>query len=243
MSQTIRPRPRSRTSAVLVALGSVLALLAGLLGTSQPASAAATDVTIFGTTVPAVASDSDTAAVELGVTFIPRVNGTVSGVRFYKGTANTGVHTGSLWNAARSRLATATFTSETASGWQVVQFATPVPVTAGQTYVASYNAPRGRYAAAGSFFTSTYTRGDLTVPVNGGVYRYGATAFPASTYNATNYYVDLVFRPTVTTPPAPDTRAPVISGAKAAGIGSTNATLSWTTDEKPYVKPPRFGWS
>jgi hypothetical protein len=238
MSQTTPRRARGRASAVVAAVASVLALVVGVIGTPA-AEAASADATILGTTVPAVASDPDTAAVELGVTFIPRVNGSVSGVRFYKGAANTGAHTGSLWNAARSRLATASFTSETASGWQLVQFASPVPVAAGQRYVASYYAPRGRYAAAGGFFKTAYTQGDLTVPVNGGVYRYGTSGFPASTYNATNYYnyyVDLVFRPTGSTPPPPDTRAPVISGVVASAISQTSATISWTTDEPAFAQ-------
>jgi hypothetical protein len=44
----------------------------------------------------------------------------------------------------------------------------------------------GRYAADERFFTSSYVRGDLTVPVNGGLYRYGVCGFETSTYNATN---------------------------------------------------------
>ena len=234
MSQTHTKRMPGRLAvAVAALLASLLAVLAGVLGTSQAAQAAPGDATIFESTVPAVVSDSDTAAVELGVTFIPRVSGSVSGVRFYKGPANTGPHTGSLWNAAGSRLATATFTNETASGWQVVEFASPVPVQAGQRYVASYNAPRGRYAAAGRFFTTAYTRGDLTVPVNGGVYRYGTSGFPTASYQASNYYVDLVFRPTgtATPPPTADTRAPVISSVAVSAVGQTGATISWRTDE------------
>ncbi|MET1008381.1 MAG: DUF4082 domain-containing protein [Propionibacteriaceae bacterium] len=217
-------------SGVVAAVAVVLALIVATVAGSPPAAAAAGDVTIFGTTVPSVAADPDTGAVELGVAFIPRVNGTVSGVRFYKGTANTGTHTGSLWNASGSRLATTTFSGETASGWQVAQFASPVTLTAGQRYVASYYAPRGRYAAAGGFFRTAYTSGDLSVPVNGGVYRYGTSGFPTSSYNATNYYVDLVFRPTVSTPPAPDTRKPVISAISVA-VAATTATVRWTTDE------------
>ncbi|HET9649165.1 MAG TPA: DUF4082 domain-containing protein, partial [Microlunatus sp.] len=215
-------------TAALVAL---LALVFGSATTVLPAQAATGDATIFGSTVPAVVSDPDTAAVELGVTFVPRVNGAIVGVRFYKGTANTGTHTGSLWTANGSRLAAATFSGETASGWQTVQFASPVSVTAGQRYVASYYAPRGRYAAAGGFFRTAYTSGDLTVPINGGVYRYGASGFPTSTYNATNYYVDVVFRPSATTPPPTDTRAPAITGVAASGVGTTSATIGWTTDE------------
>ena len=57
----------------------------------------------------------------------------------------------------------ATFTSESASGWQQVLFATPVPVTAGTTYVASYHAPAGGYSVDEDYFASAaVTRGPLT---------------------------------------------------------------------------------
>ncbi|HEY5979967.1 MAG TPA: DUF4082 domain-containing protein [Microlunatus sp.] len=237
-----------------------MALMVGILVAPPPAEAAPGDVTLFDAAIPSMASDPDTSPVELGVSVIPRVNGRVSGIRFYKGSANTGTHTGSLWAASGTRLATATFTNETASGWQVVTFAAPVAVTAGQRLVASYYAPRGRYAGDERFFNSSYVRGDLTVPANGGVYRYGASGFPTSVYNATNYYVDLVFSPAAVTPsttptpttptptptpttptptptpttptPTPtDTRAPQISAVAVSAVGQSGATISWTTDE------------
>ena len=68
----------------------------------------------------------DAHSVELGVKFTSEVFGTVTGVRFYKSAANTGTHIGSLWSASGQLLATATFTGETASGWQQVNFSTPV---------------------------------------------------------------------------------------------------------------------
>jgi hypothetical protein len=38
------------------------------------------------------------------------------------------------------------------------------------------------------------TNGPLTALANGGVYAYGsANAFPSSTYNAHNYWVDVVY--------------------------------------------------
>ncbi len=77
--------------------------------------------------------------VELGVKFTADTDGHVSGVRFYKSAANTGPHTGSLWGSDGTLLATATFTGETASGWQTVTFSPAVAVTAGTTYVASYH--------------------------------------------------------------------------------------------------------
>ena len=131
----------------------------GVLVAPPPAEAAPGDVSLFEAAIPSVASDSDTSPVELGVTVVPKVSGTVSGIRFYKGSANTGTHTGTLWGATGSRLATATFTNETASGWQMVTFAAPVSVTAGQRIVASYYAPRGRYAGDERFFNASYVRG------------------------------------------------------------------------------------
>src|SRR5205823_12333357 len=88
---------------------------------------------------PVVASNADTNAVELGVKFYADNDGTISGIRFYKSTSNTGTHVGSLWTANGQLLASATFTGESASGWQQVNFASPVKITAGTHYVASYH--------------------------------------------------------------------------------------------------------
>ena len=63
------------------------------------------------------------------------MNGYITGIRFYKGSGNTGTHVGHLWTSTGTLLATATFSNETASGWQQVNFATPVAITAGTTYV------------------------------------------------------------------------------------------------------------
>jgi hypothetical protein len=157
--------------------------------------------TVFGTSLPAVAADPDTAAVELGMRFRASRAGEVTGVRFYKGPGNTGVHTASLWTNSGTPLATATFSAETASGWQQVDFTSPVPITRDTTYVVSYYAPVGRYAKNPNFFKSTSTTsGPLTALRNGtdganGVYRYGAGGgFPTTSHRASNYWVDVVFR-------------------------------------------------
>jgi hypothetical protein len=163
-------------------------------------TAGACPCTLFpGSATPATASVNDPAAVELGMRWRPSRNGTVTAIRFYKGSGNTGTHTGSLWTAGGTRLATATFTNETAGGWQTVTLPTPVAVTANTTYVVSYFAPNGRYAATGGGFGSAVTAGPLTAPASAGgspngVYAYGATSsFPTGTWNATNYWVDVVF--------------------------------------------------
>ena len=113
---------------------------------SAPSNAATPRLTLYELATPAVVDSQDTGAVELGVKFRSDVAGSVTGVRFYKAAANTGTHTGSLWSASGTRLAQATFTGESATGWQTATFDTPVAITAGTTYVASYHAPSGRYS-------------------------------------------------------------------------------------------------
>jgi hypothetical protein len=169
--------------------------------TTAPAQSSGCPCTIWpSTATPAVPMDSDTSAVELGVKFRASQNGSVTGIRFYKGTGNTGTHVGSLWSRTGTKLATVTFSGESPSGWQQATFSAPVPVTAGTTYVASYYAPNGRYAVNESYFaTAATTNGPLTALQNGtdgsnGVYRYGAGGgFPSSTYLSSNYWVDVVF--------------------------------------------------
>ena len=99
------------------------------------------------TATPTVSSANDSNSVELGVKFTSDVAGSITGIRFYKGAGNGGTHVGHLWDSAGNLLATATFTGETSSGWQQVSFASPVAISANTTYVASYYAPQGHYAA------------------------------------------------------------------------------------------------
>ena len=91
-----------------------------------------------------------------------------------------------------------TFTNETATGWQTATLPTPITVTEGTTYVVSYLAPQGRYSYTPGFFTSSVDAGDLTAPsTNNGRYLYGASGgFPTFSWNATNYFVDVVFKAT-----------------------------------------------
>jgi hypothetical protein len=154
------------------------------------------------TALPAVASTSDTSAVELGVKFQSDVDGYITGLRFYKGSSNTGTHVGNLWANTGKLLGSVTFVNETSSGWQQVNFSTPIPITANTIYVASYHTNLGGYAADRSFFSSSGVDApplhalSNAVAAGNGVYIYGsASAFPNQTYQSTNYWVDLVFAP------------------------------------------------
>jgi hypothetical protein len=151
---------------------------------------------LFSTTdSPANVTWDDPNAAELGVRFQSAVDGFVTGVRFYKGPQNTGVHLGNLWSSSGTLLASATFTGETDSGWQVAAFTNPIPIAAGTIYVVSYHTS-GFYSADHCYFTSDHSNGPLLAPASGGngVYARGATSsFPSATHLATNYWVDLIF--------------------------------------------------
>src|SRR5262249_56677725 len=82
---------------------------------------------------------------------------------FYKAATNTGTHVGNLWSVGGTRLGTATFSNETASGWQHVNFATPVAIQANTVYVASYFAPNGHYSGDLNYFA---TQGVDTPPLH-----------------------------------------------------------------------------
>ncbi|MDH6576154.1 DUF4082 domain-containing protein [Kitasatospora sp. MAP5-34] len=171
-------------------------------------------------TAPASIDSGDPTSVELGTRFSTSINGWITGVRFYKSVANTGTHTATLWSNTGTQLATGTFTGETASGWQQLTFTTPVAITANTSYVVSYFAPNGHYSASGGYFTAGYSAYPMTASADGpgsanGIYHYGATGFPASTFSSTNYWVDPVFtnvRPASASAASSSLQLPLVGG-------------------------------
>jgi hypothetical protein len=151
------------------------------------------------TTTPSQPSHNDPNPVELGVKFTSDTAGFITGIRFYKGTANTGPHKGSLWTSTGTLLATANFASGTGTGWQTVSFGTRVAIQANVVYVASYHTASGHYAGDNNYFATGVDRAPIHFPSSGasggnGVYAYGSTSqFPTQTYQSTNYWVDVVF--------------------------------------------------
>ncbi|WP_344938375.1 DUF4082 domain-containing protein [Sphaerisporangium flaviroseum] len=170
-------------------------------GQRDPALSTVSTKHLFGPSVtPGTAASTDPDSLELGVKFTADKPGFITGIRFYKGQGNTGAHVGNLWTASGQNLATGTFTDETASGWQTLTFAAPVQVTSGTTYVVSYFAPAGHYAFDANYFATATDSPPLHAPATtevyggNGVYAYGpASQFPASTYGAGNYWVDVNF--------------------------------------------------
>ena len=142
----------------------------------------------------------------------------ITGLRFHKSAINTGTHVGHLWSRTGQLLATATFTNETATGWQEVAFATPVAIAANTTYVASYHAPNGHYsvnerhfAAAGVDSPPLHALRD-GVDGGNGVYGYGAErTFPTGTFQSR----ELLGRRRLRDRHGPDTKPPTVTGDAA----------------------------
>src|SRR5262249_7295781 len=187
------------------------------------------------TQTPAVASENDAQAVEVAVKFRSDLPGVITGLRFYKGSQNTGTLVGNLWTTSGQQLATVTFTGETASGWQQANFNNPVQIAPNTTYVASYHTTAGFYSADEGYFTS---KGVDTPPLHAlansvspnGVYQYGPGGFPTSTFNATNYWVDVVFNTS-----GPNTTPPTVAGASPpnGAAGENPATPVTVTFSEP----------
>ena len=167
----------------------------------------------------------DPLSVNIGVKFKADGDGYIVGVRFYKSALNTGAHVGTLWSSTGTPLGTATFSDESQFGWQQALFPTPIAVNANATYVISYLAPAGHYAGGNRYFVSggtdsppLHALGDGVDGPNG-VFGYGSTTtFPDQTYQATNYWVDVLYMPGSTH---------VLSGT-ITGVGGPNAAVSLT---------------
>ncbi len=185
---------------------------------------------------PTTPLGNDGQAIALGVKFTAEHDGFINGIRFYKASGNTGTHSGQLWQTDGTLMANATFTGESASGWQQVNFSSPVAITAGTTYVASYLSAAGNYSAtAGTFATSGVDRSPLhalsNAAANGnGVYLYTASPqMPTQTFNAANYWVDVVYTLTGTGASTPSTLAstagssdePVVDGSQPSAAPAT----------------------
>lgn len=210
-------------------------------------------------TVPTVqAVTTDTKSVTLGLRFTSDVPGKVVGIRFFKGSSNTGSHVGTLWSSTGANLGQVSFVGESGSGWQQANFAAPISIAANTAYIASYFAPSGNYAEEQFYAWQNLNSAPLHVPAGGsGVYAYGsAAAFPNTAWNNSNYWVDVVFLPDAgTPPPATYSISGRVSGSSATlslsgpstGTATTNASGDYTftglSNGLYVVSPSRTGYS
>lgn len=191
--------------------------------------------------------------LELGAKFNSDVNGTITGVRFFKGSLNTGPHTGEVWSSGGTLLATASFTNETASGWEQANFSSPVAVTAGTTYVVSYHTDAQYMAFSPYGLSSEQSNGALHLLADGqngadGLYSYGGSSvFPTQSYLSGSYWVDAVFSAAATTASTvySASTAPAASDQNVwDGVNGSNGGLElgakFTSDVSGYVTGVQF---
>jgi hypothetical protein len=141
--------------------------------------------------------------LELATKIVPKSNGYISKLRFYKpilsqDTANTG----NIWDNQGNKLATVDFTNETEYGWQEATLASPLHVNQGQMYVISYGTPSGYYQSSTGGLTTDISSTALIAyannnPLNAalgsgnnnGSFRTGLVGlYPNSGATAGNYY-------------------------------------------------------
>ena len=175
--------------------------------------------------------------------------GQITGVRFYKGLKNTGIHVGTLWTSTGTVRANATFQNESSTGWQTATFPHAVSVSPGQTYVIGYHTDRGHYAGDNNYFAGkgagTQQVRALADGVQGGngLYQYGSRAFPTSSWKDTNYYVDVTFTPNtgggVTTTTSSTTTAAPTTTVKPTTTTQPPTTTTTRPPPRPPPNPPR----
>ncbi|MBD2772090.1 DUF4082 domain-containing protein [Iningainema tapete] len=169
-----------------------------LIAQAQPPA----NQTIFTTQTPSVPNDTDGVPYELGLKFQSTRAGQITAIRYWKAVSETGSHVGRIWSSTGTILASINFTSETASGWQQQALTTPLNIQANTTYVVTVNT-NGFFAVTyNGALTNSVVNGDLRTVAdnNNGVYGNPGT-LPTNSYQNANYFRDIVFVASNTTPP------------------------------------------
>ena len=193
--------------------------------------------------------DPQAADLELGLRFSVTEAGALSAVRFLKAAGDVSRRTVSVWDSRGAKLATAVSRTETTAGWQTVTLAQPLTLHPGRSYVVSYHAKR--YRATERYFDHALSVGPLRARAErSGVFSYGS-AFPQSTWHASNYWADVVFTvgadgtdPTPVPPPSTGAPTPTATTPSATAAPTTPAP----TSEAPAppgtgaLKLPRVPW-
>jgi hypothetical protein len=148
--------------------------------------------------VPVWQNLSDGQPIEVAVKLRSEVAGRIVAVRFFKSDESVGPHLARVWNVDREMLAEVEFVGETASGWQDQALGAPVPIAPETTYLVSLYAEDEIYAMDPLYFQSPHDRPPLHALADGvdgsnGVFRYGEGFPDVFEFDASNYWVDVVF--------------------------------------------------
>jgi hypothetical protein len=137
------------------------------------------------------ASDDAKGKVEIGLRVSVQKAGRIGGLWFYQALSEEGDHVLRLWGDDGTLLAQAVVPASPGAGWRGAQFAKPVPVTPGQTLVASYTASSHYVATAEGLAKPRALDG---IAAEAGVYSFDAPGtMPTKTYKHMNYFVDVTY--------------------------------------------------
>ncbi len=130
---------------------------------------------------------------ELGMKFQTSDSGTVTGIKYYKASGESGSHTGRIWSVSGTVLASVAFNNESSSGWQEASLSTPLSIRAKTTYVVTVNSNTA-YGASIQGLGQMITNGSLSSIADSANGVYGSIGvYPTSTYKNSNYFRDIEF--------------------------------------------------
>lgn len=159
-------------------------------------------------------------SLELGVRVSTSAAGYVTEIKYYKFVDSTAEHSAHVWDENGILLASATFTGESASGWQTVELDTPLAISAGQVFTVSVFSTDWYYP--NDSFPSM-TPGSFTI--TNGYYKYvGSPEFPDQTVGK-NYAVDFTFSDTLPTDAPSDEPSDDSSSTTEAQANASESAL------------------
>jgi len=220
-----------------------------------------TTSSIFDNDTPSPQPFTEASDYELGMKFTSSQDGYITQLQYYRIAADSGDtdnRTLNLWTAAGVNLGSASVLSASgATGWQVATLSSPIAIQAGQIYIVSYGYDQDgvadAYAATGGFFTSASNSsadGILTAPGGGaigapaGIYYTGTPPGFPGTSSVANYWVDVVFAPTLVPGNAPPTITSDGGGPSASiTIDENTTTVAAVTATDPDVPAQTLTYS
>lgn len=168
----------------------------------QPASAPPQEYSIWSSSAFGSVDQFDELAqgIIIGTKFRSTSAGYIVGIRWQRNSAHAGAASVALFQGSTNVSGTKTVSGQTASGWQRMDFDSPVAISATTIYTAAahFGVARAGYYATSNLFASAVNNAPLEAVANSvsvnGVYNYGSSmAAPTSTFNSSCYFIDLFF--------------------------------------------------
>lgn len=212
------------------------------VGTLNLGSIAGSSMNLWGNSTPEGAAPyDDPSSLNLATTFSSSVPGQVTGVRFYNPAGNNaaGTDIGKLWACSQAdcspgsggtELASVTFVADETQGWKTATFAAPVTIDPNKYYIVTYFSTSGRYYATPHFFDVIHSNGPLTAPDNAtasnGSFKTDVADFPYTSFNATNYWVDVAFQSSANSAQISTNEDFYLNSGGTMNLGSSNNALN-----------------